>query len=496
MKLTETRDGNNTFQIRGVNIHSAYSPVKEAEKFFNKNVPPCTTLIILGAGLGYLYSCAEKALPECRILAIPYSPETGEYTKKEFKNIEIWDGKSSLFTFFMEKLTEWDLKGLQVIEWPPMARALPKMSELANKSVIDSVRRLNGNLMTTAAFGKKWIKNSVHNYIHTESYIKDFSINKPVIITSSGPTLEKSLPYIEEFRERVMVLALSSSLAALNHWNILPDLCVSTDPGYYSQLHLEALPQGVPLLSPLSNCRKKRTKNPILLINQNNFTDRSFIETLNLPSITLGENGTVAGTALDFSLQSSKGSVILAGQDLCSRGIQSHVSPHTFEPLLKKEVQKTSPYEGILFSRYINSGSSLKTYEAWFHQRGTAYSDRIYRLTGSKVKLRGITDVKGDFLSTLPGQTGPGLNYTRIDAPSFRERTSNLMDILDWWLRELKNGNSFKREIISLIATPKMTEINNRTLPEDKREALFSEAKEESICFLERLKRGYGTKLF
>ena len=78
MKIVKTKDNDFTVTVNNVNIHSKYSPSKEAEKFVSQKITDNGCVLVLGAGLGYIHKIVANKYPSLElkykflVLASPY----------------------------------------------------------------------------------------------------------------------------------------------------------------------------------------------------------------------------------------------------------------------------------------------------------------------------------------------------------------------------------------------------------------------------------------
>lgn len=494
MKLIETKDNNYTISINGINIHSRYSPVKEASKFIRQNMKNSGTVLILGAGLGYIFPAITEIYPNSNVISIPYNKELAACSlelnptdRKQWNNIE------NIQDFLNSVINVMNIKGLQILEWNPTSRVYAKTAKSINEAIVKSIRRINGNLLTTARFGKRWLKNSMRNYILTDNYISDINLTGPVVIIASGKSLEKSIDTLKKIRNKITLISLSSANKALHYYNIVPDITFSTDPGYYSKLHMYGY-SGI-VAMPLTNSIS--IKNPVLLINNGNQFEEILIKTGNLPSISLGENGTVAGIALKFALTYSKYKIYLIGQDLQSSDIESHVKPYAFDNLLKNSETKINPYYSIMFNRWIKQGVSYKTYRDWFSITGKNNPGRILRVNANSLNIEGIKDInEHEFIEELNNISRiPLLSFSYIKNHNIIERQETCIKILREWLINVENKEFKNNSLFYLISTSSYTDANNKALSAIEIEKHIQHGKEESIIFIKRLLSLYGRQL-
>lgn len=494
MQIVETKDNNYTISIDGIILHSKYSPIREAEKFIKTNIKATGTVIIIGAGLGYLYTAIENLNPHIAVIGIPLNKDLGELSRKlNNTNREQWDLTVTVLSFLNSVINTNNIKGLQVLEWEPTAKAFKEISLEINKTLVSKIRRVNGNLLTTVRFGRLWIKNSIKNYLRTDRYITDFNIYKPVVIVASGSSLNKSFILLKEIREKIVIIALSSANMALKENNITSDLIFSTDPGYYSKLHLNISDSIIAM--PLTN--STTSGNTVLLLNHGNSFEKDIIEAGKIPSIKLPENGTVAGTALEFALKQSRSEIFLLGLDLESSDLVSHVTPYAFDNLLKDQEKRNNPYYSIMYKRWVNQGVSFKTYRDWFSNISLKNPNRIFRINNSSLNINGITDIDEKiFKLKLAGENNViGFEYKIKEMKNKKIKALIIENLLNGWLKSLNKQEILENPLFYLISTSKYTDINNKALSDELISIKTQECREESILFIKRLLSLYGRKL-
>ncbi len=474
IKILTSRSGRIYSVLGNRQLNSAYDPEKEAIRFLDRQMGTKnpSTVILLGPALGYLNREIKKRLPEVKLISVFYSKLFYRYSG--FYDDYYWYPGigENLSSFFFRTIEETDLSDLMVIEWPPSAAALPEISHKANQTLQGVLEEYNGNLLTTSVFGKKWIKNTFFNFLFTGSFLApehvsfskhNFSV--PILVAASGVSLLKTLKLIESLKDNLFLIALPSSLRALLSEGLQPDLVITTDAGYYASYHLQVLKgkANIPVAMPFSAARGIwRTENPVFLLSQSTFFEETIIKTSGLEALRLPANGTVSGTALEFSLAISENPIILAGLDLCWDDIVSHISPNSFELLLREREYKTAPAYTKMFERALsfapyrenlNSPDSdkiirlsrtLRTYAEWFCRKSlTLPAGRVFRLEPSAVQLEGIKNITGDELFSMCRRNGgfkkPELhNDIRQNSPPLSVRRDVSLKILSFWLDRLE----------------------------------------------------------
>ncbi|HAK44837.1 MAG TPA: hypothetical protein DCO79_02800, partial [Spirochaeta sp.] len=335
IETEESRDGDLTAKINNNYLHSAYSPRKEAVKFYHNNkLEISRTIILLEPCLNYLSEVIRKNNSSAKIISI-YCDQyfyTRDNKKSDFSFC--FTANNSDLQFFLSKaLNELDIESLKIIEWPPAKKFYSERCLTIKQILTQHIRELHGNITTTSGFGQKYFRNFLKNYLYTDYILSPVRSSKAVLIAGSGPGLKADLDFIKDNRNRITLLSLPSSLHFLQYNGIKPDLIISTDPGYYAALHLNGF-EDIPVASPLTaavpfNCLKKG----LLAFSQNYFMEACVNNPA--PALTLPQHGTVAGSALYLSNILTEGPIFISGFDFSYTDLLSHNRPHTFDNLIE-----------------------------------------------------------------------------------------------------------------------------------------------------------------
>jgi len=263
--------------------------------------------------------------------------------------------------------------------------------------VVDFIKRMDAGKRTTSAFGKKWVRNFFRNLGNVRKILLYKLTDMPVIVTGSGPSLEKAVPVIQKAQEECLIIAASSSVAALSHYNIRADIVMSTDGGGWALRHIypffrksdnrgqyaaeNAASFAVNLCAALpSQCAGI----PMLIMNDGSLWQNVILHELAMPSVIIPQKGTVTACAVELALALTSGNIFLAGMDLCVRDIRSHVRPYAFDHLLYERAGRFTPVysQSFIRSNQIQEGGSLDIYAAWFKKQLASWPKRIFSLGG------------------------------------------------------------------------------------------------------------------
>lgn len=370
-------------------IHSKYNPQKEADRFAeNINGSPLF-IVITEPGEPYLALSLKKKFPEAKLIAIRYS-DTEFLSTDGFWDFVWRPHKGSLKFFLINAIPDEYFPATVFLPWKPSENIWRETAESAWKEISETVKIVYSLINTRNHFGKRWCSNIFKNIIHAENNIV-FHLDKieDAFFTASGESLEQFLK-TKNFKD-FFILSASSALPVLTYNGINPELCISTDGGFWASEHLKNIKQGTPLAFPLeayipSNALKNSKS---VFLNYGSMIEKYFFHKLNIPFLKTKRNGTVSGTAAELLLDGIKGNIFIAGLDLeYSKGF-SHARPNCILQNNFTRELKTNPISNILAHSSFDT-RSLNAYAAWFSNLTENKTRRIFRIGSKGAELKDI----------------------------------------------------------------------------------------------------------
>ncbi len=450
----------------GIRLNSSYDPLSEARRHLEHEISTLPgTVIIAGCTLGYLIEQTQKIFPSAKILCFFYEYNLFEYCKKKFgvrmpeSCLVHKDEMSQTEAFLSGKLAEPDLEGLTVVEWGPSARLFADQSEKIRQCLAQRVREMNGSILATKTFGRRWISNAFRNFCGMEHNIVLQQGGAPAAaIIGPGPSLADSMGFLKQHRKRLFILALSSSLEFLSTFNITPDAVVATDSGFWASVLMNPLKNtGIPLFIPLSAAVPSGiiSKLPIAVLNQGLFYEEALLSDVPLESNRILPGGTVAVTALHLGRYITEGPLFAAGIDLCYRDIHIHSRPHAFDILDEAVSDRINPLLSRTWKHAVDTtveilpGGSrcslpFKTYSGWFSRKTELSSTPLYRLHPSEVYIPGLLPIEDSeaaaLLDSLSIAPFSGRQLFRPVEYGREKRIQRILDVTSGWLETLERA--------------------------------------------------------
>lgn len=448
------RSGELTLFIDGIAVHSKYDPKEEAKKFLKKqdfkNKPQI--FILIGPGLGYLKSTIFNSYHNVQILSLHLDKQIFEYADKTGSNW-IYGDNSDLGLQLAAFIPDFLLFETTILKWLPCTERFPARTKYIENHIQQFFLERKGSIFTTKSFGRKWIQNAYYNYIKERQLVSIDKIDLPVLIAASGPSLDNSIDLIIDYRDKFILAALPSSLAALNNADIRPDLIFHTDPGFWANEHLKHIPDTkIPIVMPLTSSFKSNLENPVIFFNQGSFLENMVLGGgfLQVPS-----HGTVAGTAYLLLRKITDKPIVYLGLDLCFNDVMEHVKPHSFDILNNMNQNRFKGYLHLFYEKqkiYLVLGNTNNTtkafsiYSGWFNDESRL--SNAFRYEATDIITNGLTSINSEQLISLLSKYSVIKKPISLTKPNniFLEKTT-FKKALNYIIQLLEN---FKKGIPSM----------------------------------------------
>lgn len=398
IEFLSAKNGEITARFNSLYLHSAYSPDNEAKRFIDNLKIPFTPecIICCEPGISYILSYLKQKFPDIKFGVIRYSTDFNKYnTNFDY----IFNGTSTDFSNeIFDKLGEETICSTYFLSWTPSAKAFYEIDSKVWKEIKEFSEKAKTILVTRQYFEKRWFLNCCYNLTNLKNQYKlNKIIDKPILIVASGPSLKNKLEVIKKYKDRFFIICLSSAISCLLDNNIIPDLCFSTDGGYWAGQHLKKLQSlKLPLaITSEAYCNSKILKsNPVILFKYSDGLSSDLIKSINIDLPLANRNGTVSGTALDFALLNSSSSIYFAGLDLASSKGFQHTQPNELELNSNiKDMKINSKEKRITPSTFTSN--TLEVYKQWFQNKnlGTRKVFRIIEIEEKQNTLGQIQDI-------------------------------------------------------------------------------------------------------
>ncbi|MDD3013117.1 MAG: DUF115 domain-containing protein [Candidatus Gastranaerophilales bacterium] len=428
-ELLEAKSGDINLLYNGILLHDNIDPQEEAYNIF-RSLPDnskSSINVLFGLGLGYIFkrfalSCKGKIIilePNLDILRITLElVDISEDLSKD--SIIIVDSIGDLEKYF-EKLyfagAEVNLKFLDsyALLNPEILAKLRQKIEFIKGLYESNYNNLFRNCMDWTIAGIANIP-EVLTYNEVESLRNKF-INKPAVIISAGPSLDRNIEFLKEYQDRVVIFCVGTALKTAVKHGIKPDfLTVVEHNNCVSQLSGIDTSDMNMILMPFTHeyFHEVPTKRKFNFYPKNDFTAIWLAKLLEVPLDDYYNKGTVSLCALFSANILGCNPIILIGQDLAYTDGRCYSNDSAYRDLkcIKNELNGKFEIKVDNFEAYVqmvkpnfqpesDAPEEIARIKILNHETGT-------QIAKSKIAslLEGLYFVKGQNEEMLPTEAG------------------------------------------------------------------------------------------
>ena len=391
-----------------VAIHSTYDPDREASDQVSGVLNEKRNyFVILGLGLGYaVEKLAEEVVSEARILviephisAIRLAMATRDMRQiLNDKRIHIAIGASieNVLANFLSRYNLAEVNGVGFMELAGR-RKLPSA-----KFYSDLLTRLKGlvittggNLQTLMLMAWTYQKNtmdSIGNVVDHPPVRLLFNAfeKKPAIIVSAGPSLEKNIDLVRQYRDRAVVIGVDTSTRPILKAGFEPHLICTGDPQEANWKHLrgtdtkDSILVAEPMTHPAS---LEYFKNRLFIASYNDKVMKWVSKFIPDVGHTMTW-GSVATMAFDLARKMGCDPIIFVGQDLSFPGGRTYVRGTYFEDEEKQDMSVDAfekKYRSMIlkdiYGNDVKTNRQMFAYREWFLTEFRRSNARIINAT-------------------------------------------------------------------------------------------------------------------
>lgn len=253
--LEKAHNGSLTAQLRLASgrsfyLHSRWDPEREAADWLAQvERRPNTLYLILGFGLGYHVRALLDKLPKnSQIVVIDYS-QTDNTSQLAFRNlpdpswmtddrVKVYCGPDIrvLAEILYGELRKKKIKRITKCYHFPTMQAYPEFYQQIDSELVTRTEEMFRMNVTVADEGRQII---IQNFWKNLPHIcanpgirpfKDRFKGIPAVIVSSGPSLNKNIHQLAEYRDQALIIASGSAMGALRAAAIEPHFFAVADP--------------------------------------------------------------------------------------------------------------------------------------------------------------------------------------------------------------------------------------------------------------------------
>lgn len=324
----QAKNGDTTLKIDEYFVHSQYNPIREAQQIAKKHYMPNYAHIVFGYGCGYVVDALleEMQFNEPFIIVDPLFDENLLTIKKSHEHLHLFNSNVlSKFEFFLSELLEDVRTSIKVICLSNYEKVFPEQYKLFLQKIKDIQNRHRVNDHTLIRYAQTWQVNIMENLFTfaQDRNLQDLNkkYSQPVVMVAGGPSLNKQIPILQDYRDQLIIVAAGSTINSLLAAGIEPDYVVSIDGGAPNAQHFAGLQiKNTRLLYSIQNHPDVRdafqSECYVFDLKGYPLLSKYMQEQLQLKIPLFEGGGSVAHVAFEIAQFLTNGPIALIGQDL------------------------------------------------------------------------------------------------------------------------------------------------------------------------------------
>ena len=560
--VEETRSGFKTLIYkdpagkRDIRLHSAYDPVKEAERSvsgFNKG--RASVILVTGLALGYHVESLSDNFKDCEIVVLERDPGVIELCSSAnpgvFKKAYVVTSGEEVENFFA-RVDVVSFKGIASYIHKPSYQIDPQFYDGITAGISRFLSSRVSDLLTRFEFEEKWIKNIFKNLKHlpsAEGIERFFGAFKgyPGIIVSAGPSLKNNITELAGMRDRSVIVSVDTAFKVLSRYDIQPHFAVTLDAQKYSLKHFLGVPDlKTVLVADIVSCPSILNiyKGPrVISTTSKYYTDAQGTTCREMTPVMdwvekytgffgdIQSGGSVATTVFDMLLNFGCDPIILVGQDLAYTGREIHCTGtyhnDDWVPGINRLKNLECINQNVIRKRkikYVPGFGAQKSvitdfvfdlYKSWFEDSASRVAVKVINATEGGASIKNTIEMNlnqtsfSDNISKKPEEIIADIFSKRKGIPSgdllkgIKECTKKINDIIVILVSDnLKDSdekqvlNMIESETLSPLFTPLMRKINiyltRKDLDSEKRKEMLLEEVRAAAFKLKTFIHGSG----
>lgn len=409
-QIVENSEGQKTLKVaqnlHGENksffLHSKYHPDIEAGRFAKEQYKPeFLTHILYGFGLGYhvekmaelLESGGKLYVIENNLMVFRSALENMDLGSiLGNPNIYLIISKDVIYiSKRVKQLINENVEKVSFITHPASLKAIPEVNEYF-KFVME-----NWNLKKslTDDYDNSLNRNSSENLKlnspNVGMFFDEFK-DIPIVIVSTGPSLDRNIDLLHEVKDRALVISAGSALRPLLKRNIEPDLFAIIDPQKETYNQIKGYENiDIPLiyLATAASYTVSRYLGPKLIACYGKYNK----EENNGPRYMVDSGGSVATTILDIAIKMGGDPIILVGQDLAYVNGKNHAQHGTHTSIHSPELKNMRRVKGQN-GEVLYTSLGLLSYKYWIENRIQKEQRVFINATEGGAYIEGMKHIK------------------------------------------------------------------------------------------------------
>ncbi len=392
-------------------LHSLYDPLHESTQIIQKECQnsEINVVVLIGFGLGYVAEelCQHcdantriiivEPRSDCLAIALASRPLDRILTDPRIKFIvDTNTNKAAIKTnseLGLDKLKHW-----KIIATPAMSR----LHQDFLKSYVDHlgacINQRVASFSTSFNSSELFLKHTVANLdvAARSPGVDQFKAcwkNRPAVIVAAGPSLNKQIATLKEYKDHLLIIAVDKTWPILKAAGIEPHVVVAIDPRRPCSWGSEP-PENVWFLAAAScNPEVVHSVADKHIISFGNPLHEKIFKPMIGDRGVLHTGGSVATNAFSFARLMGASPLIMIGQDLAYTGGASHANgylwPKTLDEAKNLKGDGFREIEGYYGDR-VHVDRQLDSYRKWYEDFMLAYPhEKVINATEGGAKIHG-----------------------------------------------------------------------------------------------------------
>ncbi|GAA0724307.1 motility associated factor glycosyltransferase family protein [Clostridium malenominatum] len=376
-------------------LGSKYNVQRDIEEFLKglEDITPQSIIIVFGLGAGeHIIELLKRLEESNKVLIIePDINVVNRFLQIEYSKELISDERISLClceedkveTFLNTYINSLTIRtSIKIIKFSNYDKIYRKEIINAFSSIKKFIEKSLVNNSTNKSFSELFTKAFVNNLYHIAeatpiNYFKNIFKDKPAIVVSAGPSLEKNVHILKESQNEFIIITGARSLGTLIKNDIVPDFICMVDPCDLNLKFIEDyLDYNIPLVFFESTSYKALDLHKGEKIF---FTGNTIIHNLLQYDVEdLLTGGSVAHTCTSFALHLGCNPITFIGQDFAYTGEKFHADSSAF----RKENQINCSDEYIVvkdvYGYPVKTSWILNFYKNNMEEIIEKYKDKVF----------------------------------------------------------------------------------------------------------------------
>ena len=413
-------NGAYNLKYKGIFIHNKQNPLGEAKEIFSMTTnEPVSIHLIYGLGLGYMFQVASKNSLGTVIL---YEPDLNilwvAFNFVDFSNDIL--KKNVFITNTLEDATSEIYKKSNTLNTPQLL-SLPSAREFDSAGFEDLVKKLQevvGAYSLDLRYTKekffpslKMLLQNIPNIIKEQplARFKDIYKGKTAVVVSAGPTLDRNIEILKEYRDNYILFTVGTAVKTLYRNDIKPDfLCIIETYNSTRQVEGLDLSDVYFITEPYSSpeLRNFKYKQIFSHISANSPINHFWADICNENIEEYWSKGTVSYTALNCARLLGCSKIILVGQDLAYIKGQCYSKDSAYKDLICEYNEANKRWEITAkdieaFASSLSTAPDAETRLATAKRRLACLNNSLYYVKGIKGDMIPTESVYAEFVKPL-----------------------------------------------------------------------------------------------